>query len=82
MRDVKFLRVEKESERKMKEWMRSICFFYVVRGLRGSHWLGFKGLPIGVDCDDELMIEVVMVCAVLVLEGGKSAIFFQELLVK
>ena len=58
--------------------MRSICFFYEVSGLRSSLGFGFKGLPIGVDCDDELMIEVVMVCAVLVLEGGKSAIFFGE----
>ena len=38
--------------------------------------LSIKKLPIGVDCDDELMIEVVMVCAVLVLEGGNVAIFF------
>ena len=44
--------------------------------LRSGLGFGFKGLPVGVDCDDELMIEVVMVCAVLVLEGGKDAIFF------
>lgn len=57
--------------------MRSICFFfYAVSGLRSSLGFGFKGLPVGVDCDDELMIEVVMVCAVFVLEGGKDAIFF------
>ena len=45
-------------------------------GLQSSLGFEFKGLPIGVDCDDELMIEVVMVCAVLVLEGGNDAIFF------
>ena len=48
-------------------------------GLRSSLGFGFKGLPVGVDCDDELMIEVVMVCAVFVLEGGKDAIFFCEM---
>ena len=56
--------------------MRSICFFLWGGGLWTSLGFEFKGLPIGVDCDDELMIEVVMVCAVLVLEGGKNAIFF------
>lgn len=56
--------------------MRSICFFLCGGGLRSSLGFEFKGLPIGVDCDDELMIEVVTVCAVFVLEGGKDAIFF------
>ena len=46
--------------------------------LRSSLGFGFKGLPIGVGCDDELMIEMIMVCAVLVLKGGNDAIFFGE----
>ena len=52
------------------------AFFMWCEWMRSDLGFGFKGLPVGVDCDDELMIEVVMICAVLVLEGGKDAIFF------